>query len=387
MTRMQLLALGVFLAAVALRSTLLGAVAVLIGVSTIVATQWNRRVSRSLRIERKIATTLGWNEVAELEVLITNSSLLPVPWLAVEESIPSALRTGGVATQVLTLPAGETRSLRYPLRSSQRGYYRIGPMRLASGDVLGWQTQRMVIAPTAITVLPRIVPVMELGLPAALPFGPLASTRQRGEDPARPAGVRAYQASDGVRRIDWKATAHRNSLMVRRADPAISPETTFALAFATGDYPARVLHDALERAATTVASLAVALLARKLPVGLVASGFDPQHERTGLVLPLGKGDGQRRILLEALGRLQMAREGSLWNLLAQQPLPWGGTLVLVMSDLGPDELPHVLQLLRRGQQVALLLLEPTPGGLALAQQRRLAHWSVDARGSPKANHA
>jgi hypothetical protein len=60
--------------------------------------------------------------------------------------------------------------------------------------------------------------------------------------------------------------------------------TTIALAFGSRDYEARVLGDVIERAATAAASLAVALLQRKLPVGLVANGHDPQSGADGVAL-------------------------------------------------------------------------------------------------------
>ncbi len=382
MLTLRLLALTLFLAAVTLHSALLGSVAAMLGGATVVSGVWTGQLRRSLRVQRRAAPVATWGSAVEVAIEVHNTALVPLPWLAVEELVPLNLRGTVVPHAVIALPAGGRHTLPYTVRAVQRGYYQLGPTRLALGDVLGLATEHLTIPTSALTVLPRILPVGDLRLPAALPFGPLAMRQRRGEDPARPSGVRAYQPSDGVRRIDWKATAHRQELMVRRADPAIAPETTFALAFSRTAYPARVLQNAAERAVIAVASLAVALLARKLPVGLVSDGLDAATGQRGVALRLAKGAGQRALLLELLGRLELAPDGSIWALLGQQPLPWGGTLILTLTDLTADDLPHVLAMVRRGQHVALLLLESTTGGLALAQRYGLAVWTVDPHGLP-----
>lgn len=370
-----------FIIAIAVRSALLGGVAALLGLALIVTGLWTTRVGRALKVQRTVSPVLALGDTAEVVITLTNGSVLPVPWLLLMESVPPLLRALPLPHTVVALAAGGTRIFRYPVRAAQRGWYQLGPLQVRLGDVLGLGQHNLTLPAANVTVLPRVLPLAALPLPALLPFGPLSTSRRRGEDPARPAGVRPYQGSDGVRRIDWKATAHRNDLMVRRADPAIAPETTLALAFRAADYPARVLHDSLERAITATASLSVALLQRKLPVGLITNGIDPKHQDAVIALAQAKGDGQRLRLLETLGRLTLGSGGSLWEIMAQQPLPWGGTVVIVCADLTPDALPDVLRLLRRGQQLVVCLVEPTTLGQATARRYGIGCLVVDERGN------
>jgi uncharacterized protein (DUF58 family) len=155
-----------------------------------------------------------------------------------------------------------------------------------------------------------------------------------------------------------------------------------AVAFSKTDYPLEALHDALERAAICAASLATALLQRKLPVALLTNGFDPQTKLAGIRLGFGKGEGQRREILAALGRINNSDELSLFGMLQAQSLPWGGTLVLVMSNLSLETLSSVLTLRRRGQQIVLVLVEGTSEGLVLARQQHLLAYTVDRGGTP-----
>ena len=130
------------------------------------------------------------------------------------------------------------------------------------------------------------------------------------------------------------------------------------------------------------ASLSMALLQRKLPVSLIANGYEPEAKQSGVILPFGKGDGQRRLLLGVLGRLELGQNLGLFDLLHSQPLPWGGTLVLVLADLTLDVLPNVVALRRRGQQITLLLVEGSASGQALAAQQHLSAYVVDRQGQP-----
>lgn len=381
-TQLRIVALILVFAGLALREPVLGAAAFILGGSTFVTAWWTTRVERALRVRYRVPETVSFGDRATVTITVENSSLLPVPWLQIADSVPLALRTASPLRLAFSLGAGHTRALTYEVLGARRGYYQLGPLRLTTGDVLGLHTRQLTTPPAELTVFPRVMPIQRLGLPAQMPFGPLPSRVRRGEDPARPAGVRPYQASDGVRRLDWKSTARHGELLVRRAEPTVAPETTIALAFGRADYPARILQDCLDRAATTAASLGTALLARKLPVGLLSNGVDPKHPGKTVMLPHGKGDGHRHLLLYTLGRLEASEGSLLWDTIAQQALPWGGTLIVIVADLELALLPRLEALRRRGQHIVTLLLEATPGGLSLAQRQRIEAMPVDREGVP-----
>ena len=304
--------------------------------------------------------------------------------MAVRESVAYTLRTAEPNRIVITLGAGEKDEITYPIRGARRGWYSLGPLQLALGDVLGLQQEKLTVAPAWITVYPRLLPLHQLGLPADLGGGPLppAGPRPYVEDPARPVGVRRYVPGDDVRRLDWKSSARKGELLVRRADRTIAPETVVALAFARPEYPAGIIQDAVERAVTAAASIAVALLSRKLPVGLVTSGLDPRSGVEGLTLVPAKGDAQRQALLGVLGRLAIGAQTDVWALLATTSLPWGGTLITILADLDLETLPKLLALRRRGQQPVVILVEGSVGGLALAHQQHIPAYRIDRRGLP-----
>jgi uncharacterized protein (DUF58 family) len=380
MSKLLNLAILLLLVGLTLRSELISFVALMLGAVALLSRLWLRQIESGLRVSREVPESLVYGEEATITVLVANPTLLRVPWVEIRESVPFTLRTTLPRHEVVSLGAGESYRFSYRIRGARRGWYPLGPTQLLLGDALGLSRLALQVPSKQITVYPRVLPLSALGLPATFSVGPL--TGRRGEDPARPAGVRQYVPGDDVRRLDWKSTARQSALLVRRADPTIAPETTIALAFARHDYESRMLQDSLERAVVAAASLSMALLERKLPVSLISNGYEPQSARQGVILPLGKGDGQRRLLLGVLGRLELGSELKLFELLHGHPLPWGGTLVLVLADLTLDLLPQVIALRRRGQQLALLLVEGSPSGRAIAVQQRLSVYVVDREGQP-----
>ena len=381
-TQLRIVALILIVAAIVIREPLLGAAAFILAGATLVTAWWTTRVERGLRVRYTVPETVNFGDRATVTIAVENTALVAAPWLQIADILPLMLRTGPPTRLALALGAAQSRAFSYEVHGARGGYYQLGPLRLVTGDVLGLHTRQLVTPRAELTVFPRVVPLQRLSLPAQMLFGPLPSRLRRGEDPARPAGVRPYQASDGVRRLDWKSTARHGELLVRRAEPTVAPETTLALAFGRADYPARIFQDCLERAATTAASLGTALIARKLPVALISNGADPKNPGKTVILPHGKGDGHRQLLLYVLGRLDAGEGGTLWDTVAEHALPWGGTLILITADLDVDALPRIEAIRRRGQHVVALLLEPTPAGLALARRQRVAAYPVDREGVP-----
>ena len=381
-SNLRIAAIALLVMGVILRSPLLGGAAFILAGSSVVTAWWTRRVERGLRVRHVAPATIGFGDEATVTIEIANTSLLPVPWLQAQDSVPLALRIAPPVRVAFALGAGASRQMSYRVRGGRRGFYRLGPLRLTTGDVLGFYTRQLTTPAVEVTVFPRILPVPALGLPAQQAFGPLATRLRRNEDPARPVGVRPYQASDGVRRLDWKSSARHGELMVRRAEPSVAPETTIVLAFRAEDFPAHVVKDSLERAAVAAASLGAALLQRKLPVALVSNGIDPKNPAADVVLGSGKGDGHLQMLLYLLGRLEAGNGPVLWELVLRQQLPWGGTLVLIISTLDATVVPHVAALKRRGQYIVVYLLEPTPEALVLARSQGITAVPIDDRGVP-----
>jgi uncharacterized protein (DUF58 family) len=381
------LILLLFVVAAALRNELFFYLLYVVVGLQLLARFWLRRSAKRLVWRRSAPTAAFPGERAEVAIEVQNNGLLPLPWLTLTESIPAGLRNPPTVREVLSLGAGERRVLKYAISGQRRGYYKLGPLTLGTGDVLGLD-ERILSGPEqdAVTIYPAVLPLAELGLPAALPYGTLATNQRLFSDPARPVGVRPYQAADGVRRIDWKTTAHAGAPQVRRYQPAIALETLIALAFAREEYGGRFLYDTMERALTAAASLAAYLNERRQPIGLCTTGIDPAQGGVAAAVPVGQGRAHLMTLMGTLGRLEPATSGAVPALLGQAAahLGWGSTVIVITGQRGPELVAQLLPLQRRGLSVALIIAEPAPADLGLPREYGIATYGLWRDGRPSA---
>ena len=382
------LMLLLFVVAAVLRSELFFYLLYLIAGLQLLARFWLRRSAKQLRWRRRAPVAAFPGEPSTVEVELENAGLLPIPWVTMTESIPAALRNPPTIREVISLGAGERRVLRYTVTGARRGYYRLGPLALSTGDVLGLDERSLFgQEQDALTIYPPTMPLPDLGLPAALPYGTLATSRRLFSDPARPIGVRPYQAADGVRQIDWKTTAHAGSPQVRRYQPAIALETLIALAFSREEYAGRYAYDTMERALVAAASIAAHLVERRQPVGLCTTGRDAATDLPAAPVPVGPGRAHLIGVLGTLGRLEIAQSGDLAELAARAAagLGWGSTVIVITGQRGPELIARLLPLQRRGLSVALIVTDPTPADLGLPRRHGITAYGLWRDGRPSAS--
>ncbi|HET8601891.1 MAG TPA: DUF58 domain-containing protein [Segeticoccus sp.] len=163
-------------------------------------------------------TRLRLDERAEVQIEVRNLDSRRTPLLLAEERLDYVL--GDRPRFVLPrMQPGESRLVRYHVRSHVRGRHLLGPITLRQRDPFGLTRAALLLrATTEVLVLPRIE---HLG--ADRPRG--EGVGSEGEIPHMVAlhgeddvSIRGYRDGDDLRRIHWPATAHRGELMVRQED-------------------------------------------------------------------------------------------------------------------------------------------------------------------------
>ena len=330
-------------------TSILTVVYLLVGVF-IFSRWWRDRTLAGLEFHRRLDRRAMLGDTVRIRLEVINRSWLPVPWIRIHESLPVELAVPNFYRQAVGLaPKGKT-VCQYTVQAHKRGYYRIGPLYVQSGDLFGMEDVRQRQAPSDnLTVYPKIVRIRRLPLPSFAPMGALRFNQPPFEDPSRVIGKRDYQAGDSLRRIDWKASAVSGKLQVRQFEPAISLEVSIFLNLNMQDYEPRSRIDAAELAIVAAASLAFYVAGKHQPVGLETNGMDPlDPEQPRHSIPVRKGNAQLMLLLEKLARLQLAGGRSFAELLRERgsALSWGTTLLVIT---GTPEAALFDQLLRARQ--------------------------------------
>ncbi|MCY3543483.1 MAG: DUF58 domain-containing protein [Chloroflexi bacterium] len=347
---------------------------------------WNRASLLHLTYEREFSQQrVFMGEKAILTITLTNRKPLPLGRVRVEDDMPACMTLEGA--DVVNSPNPEAHTLRhstsmswyervrwtYEFRCDRRGYFRVGPSYLRSGDLLGFfGSERESQDRDYVLVYPRLVSLPEIGIPSARPLGETRGGIRIFEDMARPMGLRDYQTGDALKTVDWKASARMQELQVRTYEPSTSVTVVLAVAVDTmahtweGYSPTH-----LERIITAAASLSVYASERHYNLGLFSNGTPVLADRPMKVAP-SQAPEQLTIILEALASIRPLPMGSITGQLAQQwrRFPLGATVVVVLS-LMSDDLPQILESMQaHGYKLVVVYVgddpcPPMPDGVIL----------------------
>ena len=356
-----------------LAGALLGAPGlILVGGLTIVSrwmtTFWSRFGLDSIAFERRLGSRHAlWGDEVPLDLVVWNRKPLPVPLLVVDDAVSDRLRVRGHALEPSDRPGrGNLRNawsllwyeqvIRHlTIEARRRGTFAFGPVRLTVSDLFerGTRSEEREL-PATLVVRPRTVPV-RAEHPAAAPLGAARTRASLFEDPARFAGVRAYQAGDPMRRIHWRATARLGAPVSRRFEPVRERSVLITLDLQTvpGAHWLMVYDDdAVEGLCVAAASLARRALRDDAACGLAVNAQVGGDRGWGWVAP-ASGPGQLARIEDALAQLQPIVTLPFTALLRAVPrLVAPGATILALGARDPLEIvPTLRQLERSGYRV------------------------------------
>ncbi|MGB4134962.1 MAG: DUF58 domain-containing protein, partial [Microbacterium sp.] len=186
---------------------------------------------------------------------------------------------------------GET-VLRYEVAGVRRGVSALGPLLLRTVDPFGLAQREQEFGETrAITVVPAITALTPLTTKVGAAGGSAHTRSSRlgqGSDNLTP---RHYVPGDSMRRIHWRATAHRGGLMVRQEEAEASPDAVVVLDVAASRWEGA---DAgFEAAVSLCASAAIRLVQDGYSVDVIDGAGNPygalrghEDDRDGLLVAL-----------------------------------------------------------------------------------------------------
>ena len=326
---------------------------------------WSRSTLRQIQFRRTFPNRAFIGDTIPIHLELYNPSRIPSLWILIHDSLPLELIAPNFFQRVTLLGPRQKEVLDYHLNARKRGYYRIGPLYLQSGDLFGLAKENQREGPTdELIVYPRIVPLSRIGLPTNSPFGTLKYHQPIFEDPTRVNGKREYLRGDSFRHVDWKSSASFGQLLVKKFEPSIALEACIFLDLNPQTYDFRRHFDQTELAIVAAASVANWAVQKKQSIGLSTNGLDPLHADSvpGLILPR-KGQGHLMSCLDLLARIQAAETlPILEKIRAESPhLAWGATLLVITGQLDSNLFDELLQAQRRGLSVTVLLVGSAPG--------------------------
>ena len=316
-------------------------------------------------------------EKIQLKLRLVNRKLMPLPWVTLHDEIPDRLsddsslspgsrRGGSLLTKSAALLWYTGVSWNHCLSCRKRGYYALGPMTVTSGDIFGFYS-RSVTVPLVdhVIVYPEIFPIDWFGIPFLHPIGETIAQQRIFEDPVRVIGVRDYRPHDSLRRIHWKASARHQNLQVKVFESTTTLKVVLFLAVDSFKFQNNDAYDDedFELGISAAASIANHfIMERHSAVGLFANSRLADSGESALIPPAGS-DRQLVDILEALAKVTYLASIPFEEFLqAERPgLPWGTTIVIILSAYSPSLAELLKGLKNRGNEIMVLQVGGSEG--------------------------
>ena len=326
-------------------SGLLLVVGSLVAVVWAAARIWERHGFRGVSYSRVPGRRRAFiGDTIEYSVALNNDKPLPLIWVEVQDPFPEGLELQGAVVRGATLETNRHHSIttsllpyqratwKFPMRCTRRGYHRIGPVRMRSGDIFGFSSSEIRLTEVEnILVYPRVVDIESLLTPLQNPFGLTGGRLPMYQDTSRMKGQRDYRTNDPMKLIDWKGTARAGFLQTKVFEPAVSLNMMIALNGSTSDFVWQGTNRRLfERAVTAAASVATAADRLGYTYGLLSNAV-ASYSGKWLSVPPGAATSQLTLSLEALAMAAPYVVAMLPDVFRAERdrLPLGATVVFV----------------------------------------------------------
>lgn len=211
----------------------------------------------------------------------------------------------------------------WELKAGRRGVFPVGPLKSASGDMLGFffsdhNHHEQIFD---IIVYPRLVPLGPLDLPRRDFFG-IPGGESLVDDPVYILGTRDYHNGIPARFIHWKASARYHRLQQKVFEP--TDQEKVLLVLDADGYAGENQAVAFEQTLEVVASLAVRLDRQGCALGFLTNAI---VKGASPVVPIGRNPAHVVTLLETLARAASERRQALAEMMASVDIPWGVSCV------------------------------------------------------------
>ena len=331
---------------------------------------WNKVSLVELTYQRKLARSRAFvGDVVPITISLTNHKPIPLSWVRIYDQSPPEVEIQRIDTdeQVGTTALSMMFSTsigwyekvvwEYSLKCKTRGYFRLGPARIESGDPFGFFTCEQTSAERDyLLVYPEVKSLPTLGIPSLRPMGDVRNGVPIYPDLSSPATVHDYQRGDPLRWVDWKLSAKAHRLQVRVFDPSSSTSIVLIVAIETtpvnwGGYSPALL----ERIIMVAASVAHHAVENGNELGLFSNGSAIRADRP-MTIPNSAEPQQLSLILEALATITPLVMSSIHNRLGDhiRKFPIGSTLVIVTAIVTPELAAVILDLKAMGHPVVVL---------------------------------
>ena len=311
-----------------------------------------RRGLRDVRADYRVLnprTHVG--EVLQAIYRVENGDRWGKPWIECwnESTLPATL-----PGRVIGVPARSTRQWLAKVTLTRRGSFRLGALRVRTGDPFGlFQSEMTVGAATNVVVFPEVVALPHWRLPPSPIDGTARASRRHEAVTPLVGGVRPYVHGDAINRIHWLSSARHGELHVKEFDLEQAADLWIVLDLDRGVHAGIGSEASVETAVTIAASVAMRTLSDNRSVAMTASA------RRSVVHQPDRGPRVEQKLLHLLANVQADGHDSLAEVITSTlpQLRRGVTLCVITGSTDRAWIRGLSALRRRGVAALVILLD------------------------------
>ncbi len=279
---------------------------------------YSRIWSRGLNADIKITPTTAFKgDKCTLELIISNRKLLPLPWLWVKLHISSGLQFQDMPNPkdeyiyrnfLFCIMGWQEIKRKMYFTCLKRGYYPLKSFEVIGTSILfNGKHSKSFGSPCALTVYPSLVENTEIdSLLSRLALdNSIAYKGFINPDPFEFSGIRQYSSTDSLKDINFKASAHNNTLMSNTHNPTIKGDITIILCFKL--LKQSFEEERFEYAISLGATLADYYINKGFSVSLISNGKQASDESIGTSIEGGNGISHLHNIFETLARICYSR--------------------------------------------------------------------------------
>ncbi|MED1202676.1 DUF58 domain-containing protein [Heyndrickxia acidicola] len=289
---------------------------------------------KHFRVETKLES-LQYSAGDQLTMNVSIQRSNPFPLFYISLHHDSSPELG--MRKVIVFPRFKRRiELELVIPNLQRGEYKMGEIKLKTGDPLGLLEKEVhVSCPYTILVFPPYTDVIYRTIESRYEQGSTASQYKVQNDTTMVTGVRPYQPGDRFTWIDWKATARLNDLQTKEFEVYQSHDVLMIID--------RTPSSAFELCVTFAASLIRSILRHGGQTGLYSVGQD--HS----IFPIRGGEQQQYQLFHHLAKVKADSPFPFASILKGNSLFYhpSAALMMITSKLEEEMIQSLYHLAKR----------------------------------------
>jgi len=224
---------------------------------------------RNIRVIRPdIELRVFRHEWVQVELKLENRGMFPVFMLVLGDgsgNLP-VLRLRKI---ICALGRRSWTMMRWQGYCADRGIFTLGPAMVRGADPLGLFPFQLTAVETTLLYVYPVLCHISLKNPIGIPLGNMISQNPLFEDNTRYRSLRPYNPGDEPRRINWKMSAHMESIMVNEYDATASYPLMIFLNVDRNEYPLKKRGIFIERAIEAAAALCLKAAQERQELGIV----------------------------------------------------------------------------------------------------------------------